>query len=172
MTTIRTGLAIVLAALTAAGCSGHGAIQDRIPAQPSISFEINSWGRPIGAWRVADGRLSHSRYEMPAGGRNGPARALVRETSITLEQTAHLDRLLKPVSDHIESGEIPCGSSITDLPYGKVEWASNGQPARAVRFNIGCQSQMAQQAKAALEAADAYVQSLVRDVPERSEPAR
>ncbi|MEA3038333.1 MAG: hypothetical protein QOE79_846 [Sphingomonadales bacterium] len=120
----------------------------------AIAFEVSSWGKPLISWRVAaDGRGTYTKSE---GGRDFQHYRLVtRRFAAGRTAFAKLDAALTWAAGNADR-EVPCGSRISDFPYGTVTWTI-GHETRRVRFDTGCQSAEAKRVEAAVSAADALV---------------
>ncbi len=112
------------------------------PAQPagqrqraaeSISFELQSWGSPMEGFSIArDG--SGEFHRAPE------FRAAVRTTRFNAGRAgfARIRAALASV-EHYAGAEVPCGSRVTDFPYGEIVW-QRGSRRAAVRLDVGCRS--------------------------------
>lgn len=156
------GLAILLAMC---GCQTNGAPEKATAvgqaAEPTLTFTLNSWGKPIQYWQV-----------QPDG--KGEAR-LYREGadfySYTVERY-HIDVTpegyegVRSALADVLSGKIkdvPCKNRMTDQAYGALEWTAAGAPGKFA-FDTGCMDDGAAPIFKALHDADiALREMMVKD---------
>jgi len=114
------------------------------PAPPSLagrglSFEANSWGKPLSAWTIhASGR---GRYTESKGAPSGNFRdydLTTRAFEVSPADYRQVEALLAPARAHA-GVQLPCEQTATDQVYGKVRWTEPAG-AREVSFNLGCTS--------------------------------
>ena len=125
-------------------------------AAESISFELQSWGSPMEGFTIAsDG--SGEFHKAPA------LRAAVQTSRFNAGRAgfARIRAVLASV-EHYAAAEVPCGSRMTDFPYGEIVW-QRGSRRAAVRLDVGCRSPemqaVVQRAQQATTLAEGYART-------------
>ncbi len=169
MTRLATllGFALLCACTPAPGgggaqtASGHSpAGKPRFGQDWSVTFDLNSWGRPMAHWVVyGDGtgeiwrapRMSDnfSEYDLEKYRLRMDATAMAKfvEVSDLLQQATR--------------GEVKCETTMTDAPYGTMIWRSGAEVQR-YQFNFGCTSDQAKVVYERIGNAQDVVQKLAR----------
>jgi hypothetical protein len=128
---------LILAVL--AGCAAPAVEPAPAPTAESLSFDSNSWGKPLSAWTVErSGRGRYTASKDASSGHFHEYDLVTRSFPVSPEDYRRIEALLRPA--HAYAGEsLPCELTLTDAVYGKVRW---GGPAgaRQVDFNLGCTS--------------------------------
>lgn len=137
-------------------------------ADATITFHINSWGKPITAWRIGpDGEGIYVTYPDKNDNSTLTQEAVVKRFSVGADGYRRVRALLRdaeafrrPVANRTrpyEGGEPPCDEQISDRPYGKIEWS--GETPERVRIDYGCKSAAAATFHRSVEEAEQLVRS-------------
>ena len=130
---------IILAAL--GGCGAPAAQSQRQPAgvAESLSFEANSWGKPLSAWTIessGQGRYTASK-DAPSGDFH-EYDLVTRSFTVSPADYRRVDALLRPARAYA-GAKLPCELTVTDQVYGKARWQAAGG-GEEIAFNLGCTS--------------------------------
>ncbi|MGE3692193.1 MAG: hypothetical protein AB7F98_12530 [Novosphingobium sp.] len=104
----------------------------------SVTFDLNSWGRPMAHWIVrADG--TGELWKAPGVSHNFSEYDLEK---YRLQMDATAMAKFVEVSEPLKAAtrdEVKCETTVTDAPYGTMTWI-NGKDVHRYQFNFGCTS--------------------------------
>ncbi len=127
---------MALAACTAQGTQPTGGNPQVDRLAGPVSFDLSSWGRLLTHWQVnPDGT-----GEIWRGEGFGKGEGTVRKYRLRMDDAAM--RGFLAASEPLRRAtvaEVPCQRTITDMPYGAVNWELPGG-RQTYRFDIGCRS--------------------------------
>jgi hypothetical protein len=154
------GAACLLAIAALAGCASEatGATDEAPgPGWINASYEVNSWGKPLGSWSIsADGTGTWTRAE-PFGGEGIPVVVETRAIVSPPGGLQKLDAILGRLPD-VPPSDSNCRDHATDMPYGTLALSGGGQGgAKEYAFDTGCLDPNYKHFIATLTQADALV---------------
>jgi hypothetical protein len=136
----------------------------------AVEMSVNSWGRLINSWTIRLDGSGEVRTGKQGPGGFSDVTVEVRRLGPDPARYAKVRAMLR-ASEAWAGRELPCGSRITDLPYGDVHWRS-GATDRSLHFDSGCQGARARTVVDQLSAVDRAVVGWVDGVAATPEPAR
>ena len=120
------------------GCAAPEAAGPPAAAR-SLSFEANSWGKPLSAWTIeSTGRGRYTGSKAAPSGNFRDYDLVTRSFEAGSADYRRVKALLAPARPHA-GADLPCEQTVTDQVYGKVRW-SGPDGTREVAFNLGCTS--------------------------------
>lgn|GEM_PF-964267 len=161
----RIAIAVIL--MAAAGCAATGgrmATGSPAAAPDAFSLELNYWGRPSASWRLGSNGEGEYRATEPAPSRNFEEYDIVTRRFSAGEDGFQRVRTIMDQVARLAPADLPCGTRIFDLPYGRVNW-HRGDTASSLDFNFGCGSPRAQQVMGLLGEATTLVQGWSSNQP-------
>ena len=134
---MRTAV-LILAML--GGCATQAPEPAPAPAPAaSLSFEANSWGKPLSAWTIdSAGRGRYTASKPAPSGNFRDYDLLTRSFEASPADYRRVEALLAPARPHA-GRDLPCEQTVTDQVYGKVRWTAPGGEWE-VAYNLGCTS--------------------------------
>lgn len=145
--------------LALAAASPAPAVRLMPPGEP-IALTLNSWGRPLFAWRIeGDGSIVYAKSD-EAVVRRVPTRFVDRRMGPSVERYRWVRDLLAPAR-RWAGKRLPCLVTVTDLPYGEVRWGE----APPMVFNTGCGDAPSRDVTDRLARASRQVELWSRTVP-------
>jgi len=135
------------------------------PAQPlparSLSFEANSWGKPLSAWTLeSTGRGRYTQSKAAPSGNFRDYDLVTRSFDAGVAGFRRIETLLAPARVHA-GRDLPCERTVTDQVYGKVGWSGPGGTEQ-VSFDLGCTATTVPPLHAGFARADELVEQLAQ----------
>ncbi|MGA9580656.1 MAG: hypothetical protein WBR13_01645 [Allosphingosinicella sp.] len=110
------------------------------PAARSLSFEANSWGKPLSAWTLeSSGRGRYTESKAAPSGNFRDYDLVTRSFVANPGDYRRIEALLAPARAYA-GADLPCKLTVTDMVYGKVRW-SGPAGEQEVAYNLGCTSE-------------------------------
>lgn len=152
------------------GCAASGPEPARsVPAARSLSFEANSWGKPLSAWTLESTGRGRYTESTKAGGGNFRDYDLLmfrdydlvtRSFGMDPADYRRVEALLAPARAHA-GADLPCDQKITDQVYGKIGW-TGPSGTEEFSFDVGCTSKAATPIYEGISQAQKLVEQLAR----------
>ena len=164
---IFVGAALALGAAAIASAAAQAPEPAAAPPPPDwdmVSFEVKSWGAPIGSWRIlSNGGGSWTETVRKEGAAYGDYQLAWHEIEPDAANYVALERILRKLPEPAPDSQS-CDNFMTDAPYGILR-LTKGATTTEIAWNDGCMDDGYRSFMGILREADEHMTALGKAAP-------